>query len=266
LHVDFHSLSRIVKDAAAPFFQGARFLSARTFIIWDISGDCRFYYLGPQTDLKQCSTLDLKDSDVVLISDGEAAIYVPCIVVGPYSNYRTPYNFAKSKSSFEQTVMALTPMNRQNYQQNLIFFTRDEFSKVSIEIGSFWASVFGLNIPKKSCRTSTEHAFMNIILDIRVNIADMLLIENPSKPISKMMVLIKNCIAVGYQTGEIAIIPQSVILLEPESYWINSATHTLIGHSCPITAFFAPQCKTAGDQCYLLSGDKFGMVILWDLK
>jgi hypothetical protein len=83
----FQSLCRITKDEGGASFQGAKFLSARTVLIWDENGGAGVYYFGSNNDLKNNSLDQLQGAAVVLLSDGDNAIFVDSLQIGPYTQY-----------------------------------------------------------------------------------------------------------------------------------------------------------------------------------
>lgn len=262
---DFKSLARILKESENSF-QGAKFLSAKTIVIWDVSGECNFYYLGPRSDLKEKNCVDLNDRDIVLISDGLIAIYVDKLSIGPYSEYHHAYNFASSKSNFNRSILIPATINSLN-KQSFVHFSRDVLENVQIEISPFWASLFGSNMRNLGLGNGVPCGLhLKIATEKLIAIRDFWSIKNSTMPFTKMISVLKYYIAVGYKSGDISIIPHTILLLDEEDSWNKSRRCLLKGHRQPITALFVPEFKIDGEMCYLISGDKSGHIIVWNSK
>lgn len=161
LHADFQSLVRITKESSATSFTGARFLSAKTILIWNERGGSFLYYLGDVNDLKRKACVDLSPRNIVLVSDGSNAIYVDRLDIGPYPLYNTATRIAFSHTSEMSATLLPTPANPVTLKQCFICFSCDTLQQMQIEICPFWASLFGSNMkPSKIPPVSSSDLFL----------------------------------------------------------------------------------------------------------
>jgi hypothetical protein len=94
IHEEFYLVTRILKESPSdPNYQGAKFLSARTILIWNESGMSSFYYLGLSSDIKRTKCSQLNPRSIILLSDKSTAMYIDRLDIGPYPHYKYKEHF-----------------------------------------------------------------------------------------------------------------------------------------------------------------------------
>jgi WD40 repeat protein len=265
LHAEFSSLARITKELNQPSFQGAKFLSAKTLLIWNERGGSSIYYLGATSDLKRTPVNDLAPRNIVLVSDGREAIFVDRLDIGPYPLYNNVVRISLSHTSEMRTSLFPTPINQHSFKQCLISISSDQLQHVQVEICPFWASLFGSNMKSIGPPAySTNDIVLSLPITTTISMKDVWDIKVVSNPFTAMTAILKNFIAVGYLNGDVAIVPQAVVLTKEQDEWSSYFVQLLEGHCSPITALHVADYSQGGIKKFLLSGDKSGHVILWN--
>ncbi|KAJ2998744.1 hypothetical protein HDV02_004091 [Globomyces sp. JEL0801] len=266
LHAEFKSLIKIASETSDTFFKGAKFLSARTLLIWNDHGASFLYYLGDSTDLQQGTCGNLEPRSIVLISDGQNAIYVKNLDVGYYSSYKSATCIGVSEQSDRSVSLLPCPATLLDSQQTLYYFSCDTLQKMKIAITPFWANITGSKMNEVQISNKSRDAKMMVYLPIsaKYQMRDLWTIESPKHIFTSMVALQKSFVAMGFENGDIAIIPQTEILMKHQDYWYEAAILVFKGHTCPVTCLFVPDFPNSNLQNLLLSGDKFGNVILWN--
>jgi hypothetical protein len=276
LHVEFSSLAQIHNERQRPAFQGGRFLSAKTVLVWNERGGSDIYYLGATSDIQCNDVRNLSPRDIVLVSDGKNAIYVDRLDIGPYALYNNTVRISFSHTNELRTILFPTPINPTSFKQCLVSISCDPLQHIEVEICSFWASLFGSNVPLTTTTTTgttgeAEERYSSVVdmvlslpVTTRISMKDLWDIPPVDNPFTTMTCILKNYIAVGFLNGDIAILSQSTILMHHPSDWHNSFVQSLKGHDSPITALHVPDYTHHDVKKFLLSGDGSGHVMLWN--
>ncbi|KAJ3322647.1 hypothetical protein HDV06_002861 [Boothiomyces sp. JEL0866] len=259
-HCELQSLSRIKVDYD---LQGAKFLSARTLLIWTARGPSFIYYLGSALDLKHYSSANIPPRCVILASNGSGAVVVDRLDIGKYDTYKEATCIGTFPTQDEMSIkLCVSSLNSQ--QQSIIAFSTNNLQSVEIRLTNFWASLFGSNMTTNILGDDKQTLTLQFDISKTINMSQVWHIGKKQVQYTTMVALLKKYIAVGFADGTIAIVPQTTILTEDQNYWMKTAVRILIGHNNSISCLFVPDFAQLSTKNILLSGDSGGKVIMWN--
>ena len=200
LYIGFHSLCRIPQESGAPFFKGAQFLSARTILLWDENGTSMCYYMGPSSNLLHGPCGSLNNSDIILMSDGNNAVYVESLIFGPYPLYNTVTCISICRTNGMRTRLRTVPSNATDLCSSIIGFSTERLQDIRVHVFVFWASLFASNLTaKKSNSDPISSAKLSIACSKSYDMKDLFwTIPKIESKFTVMAVFMKKYVAVGY--------------------------------------------------------------------
>ncbi|RKO93465.1 hypothetical protein BDK51DRAFT_29812, partial [Blyttiomyces helicus] len=130
-------LSVIAPVPVSAPWSGARFLSARTLMLWTSAATLRIFYLGPESDLTRGAAAAIPPTAVVLFSDETSAIWVQDMAVGEkdyvsYSAIEPIATLMTPKPSRYSITCPLGPLR-------VLSLHGAEGAEREISVWSFWA-------------------------------------------------------------------------------------------------------------------------------
>ncbi|KAL2911240.1 hypothetical protein HK105_209296 [Polyrhizophydium stewartii] len=143
-------LARFQCPDADRSWAGARFLSARSVMLWTVRGAAFVYYLGPEADLRTTECAKISRNAIVLLSDGVTAVYVDRLDIGAsnYQAYKTPVCIGRlDPGRMRHPLACFVPASPSVQQsQMLLHFETLGGLRFRVHQTHFWASLFGSNV------------------------------------------------------------------------------------------------------------------------
>ncbi|TPX50852.1 hypothetical protein SeLEV6574_g00678 [Synchytrium endobioticum] len=265
---------------------GSKFMSARTVLLWTVSGHAYMYYIGPESELTHGPANQVPPSSVVLFSDGIMASFCSKLIPGiqDYLTYRATTllaSFAYSKEApttpptsstmrARPATLAYIPPSVTKLGHHLASFRQNSGH---VTQWTFWASISGKQLSQQvgiSEPAGIERDFKFVVIPAKEwNFEDLWPLPNFADTVmaSTVTSIQGNKLAVGYVDGSIRVMPIST----PFYYNVNDIHQlpdvlALIGHTNKVTALLAPNRSQCDGRRYLISGSDDCSVRVWDLQ
>lgn len=146
--------TRLVVKIESPqntFWQGAKFLSLRTILLWTGNGQSNLYYLGPESDVCLGMKTSASDDVIILASNGEDVAFVKDFKMGNLQSYRYATLVARFLSPDDSHAwttchIPLDSSLSRSAQHLIQFDARSNASAGLLAVRTFWAHLFGSQI------------------------------------------------------------------------------------------------------------------------
>ncbi|KAI9204248.1 uncharacterized protein BJ171DRAFT_506741 [Polychytrium aggregatum] len=264
------------------FWMGARFLSARTILLWTKNSKAFVYYLGNEKDIHRTTSNLIPPNAIVLVSDGSTTIYVNRDSLLDY--LETPTNTKVLVAAFEGTsdeynsVMCLVPSDphHPNSCHYLLSFRNTRSKCDDIDVWPFWASNIGsrvaLGIQEAPYLAAVGKAGLERIIQFRgprtVRFSAIWPIKRISLlEITSITLVMEKYVAVGLNNGNIHICLVSAPFFHSvEDLVEHHSIRMLKAHTGSITCLHTPSLSLTRGKHILFSGSEDSTVKAWDIE